>query len=99
MEKRNIFEEMMHGIDDMAAEREGKISLSQFEVNSLSDAAVSADESSMLQKATRAIACLRQRDLYYQHSNINTPGGSDIQTECSGCDASPDDNFVPGPDQ
>ena len=32
MEKRNIFEETMQGIDDMAAHREGKITLRQFEV-------------------------------------------------------------------
>ena len=32
MEKRNIFEETMQGIDDMAAHREGRISLRQFEV-------------------------------------------------------------------
>ena len=32
MEKRNIFEETMQGIDDMVAQREGKTTLRQHEV-------------------------------------------------------------------
>lgn len=33
MKKRNLFDEMMQGIDDMAAHRQGKITLRQVEID------------------------------------------------------------------
>jgi hypothetical protein len=45
MKKRNLFNEMMTGVADMAAQREGKVALHQFEAEELSapDASRQAD--------------------------------------------------------
>jgi putative transcriptional regulator len=44
MKKRDIFAEMMQGVDDMAAQREEKITLRQFEADPLPVPTISAKE-------------------------------------------------------
>ena len=44
MKKRDIFAEMMQGVEDMAAQREGKITLRQFEAEQLPVPTISATE-------------------------------------------------------
>ncbi|MEH6564727.1 MAG: helix-turn-helix domain-containing protein [Halopseudomonas sp.] len=50
MSKRNLFDEMMQGIDEMAAQREGKITLRQVTVESRPAPEVTADEIVALRK-------------------------------------------------
>ena len=50
MSKRNLFDEMMQGIDEMAAQREGKITLRQVTVENRSAPEVTADEIVALRK-------------------------------------------------
>lgn len=44
MKKRDLFSELMQGVEEMAAQREGKITLRQFEVEALPAPEVSAQE-------------------------------------------------------
>lgn len=44
MKKRDLFAEMMQGVEDMSAQREGKITLRQFEVESPAPVEISAGE-------------------------------------------------------
>lgn len=44
MKKRDIFAEMMQGVDDMASQREGKITLCQIEAEQLPVPTISAKE-------------------------------------------------------
>lgn len=50
MKKRNLFDEMMQGVDEMAAHREGKITLRQVEVEEKPAPIVTADEIVALRK-------------------------------------------------
>lgn len=50
MKKRNLFDEMMQGIDEMAAHREGKITLRQVEVDEKPAPSVTAEEIVALRK-------------------------------------------------
>lgn len=50
MSKRNLLDEMMQGIDEMAAQREGKITLRQVSVDSRPAPEVTADEIVALRK-------------------------------------------------
>src|SRR5690606_1655495 len=50
MSKRNLFDEMMQGIDEMAAQREGKITLRQVTVENRPAPEVTADEIVALRK-------------------------------------------------
>lgn len=53
MKKRDLFAEMMQGIDEMAAQREGKITLRQVTVENKPAPTVSADEIVALRKKMR----------------------------------------------
>jgi putative transcriptional regulator len=44
MKKRDLFSEMIQGVGEMAAQREGKITLRQYEVESLPIPTISAEE-------------------------------------------------------
>ncbi|MFF7705976.1 type II toxin-antitoxin system MqsA family antitoxin [Pseudomonas sp. NPDC007930] len=44
MTKRNLFAELMEGVEEMAQHREGRLTLRQFEVDSKPVPSVSADE-------------------------------------------------------
>lgn len=44
MKKRDLFSEMMQGVKDMTAHREGKITLREFEVESSAPVEISAEE-------------------------------------------------------
>lgn len=44
MKKRNLFDEMMQGVDEMAAHREGKITLRQVEIQEKPAPTVTAEE-------------------------------------------------------
>lgn len=50
MKKRDLFAEMMQGIGEMAAQREGKITLRQYEAEDLPAPEVSAQEIVMLRE-------------------------------------------------
>lgn len=50
MKKRNLFDEMMQGVDEMAAHREGKITLRQVEVDEKPAPTVTAEEIVALRK-------------------------------------------------
>ncbi|SER84991.1 helix-turn-helix domain-containing protein [Halopseudomonas bauzanensis] len=50
MKKRNLFDEMLQGIDEMAAQREGKITLRQVSVEDKPAPKVTADEIVALRK-------------------------------------------------
>lgn len=50
MKKRNLFDEMMQGVDEMAAHREGKITLRQVEVDEKPTPTVTAEEIVALRK-------------------------------------------------
>lgn len=50
MKKRNLFDEMMQGVDEMAAHREGKITLRQVEVDERPAPTVTAEEIVALRK-------------------------------------------------
>ncbi|MFW0754747.1 helix-turn-helix domain-containing protein [Pseudomonas sp. H11T01] len=50
MKKRDLFAEMMQGVGEMAAQREGKITLRQYEVEDLPAPEVSAQEIVTLRK-------------------------------------------------
>lgn|SRR5690554_6689467 len=53
MKKRNLFDEMMQGVDEMAAHREGKITLRQVEVDEKPAPIVTAKEIVALRKKMR----------------------------------------------
>ena len=50
MSKRNLFDEMMQGVDEMAAQREGKITLRQVKVESRPAPEVTANDIVALRK-------------------------------------------------
>ncbi|MFM0026315.1 transcriptional regulator [Paraburkholderia madseniana] len=83
--KRNLFAELKEGMAELAAEREGKVTLRKADFKIPDVVQVSAEEIKTLREGLHASQAAMARRLRVHLTYLSELGARESKAECSGC--------------